>query len=92
MTYLRNKLAVISGFVSALAVAVATTSHTYAAQVYDFSSSTEEAQALQTELAAQSITIVLGAIGAFIGIALILMGAQYVWGRFKKFTGMGKKL
>jgi len=69
-----------------------TPSITLAAQGYNFSSSTAEIGALQTDLAGVSMTIVFGAIAAFIVIALALMGAGYVWGKFKKFTGIKKKL
>lgn len=83
------------GSVAVMALAVAyivAPSLTLAAQVYDFASSTEEAQALQTELADQSLTIVFGAVAAFAVIALALMGAGYVWSKFKKFTGIRKKI
>lgn len=64
----------------------------FAQTSYDFASSTSEAEALRNGLIAQAWTIAFGAIAVFIGFALALMGANYVWGKFKKFTGMKKKL
>lgn len=65
---------------------------TSAAQDYNFSSSTDEITALQVDLATIAMVIVFGAIAAFIVVALALMGGGYVWAKFKKFTGIKKKL
>lgn len=80
---------------SALALALLTTfsAHTiYAATSYSFGSTTAEVQALGGSLASTAWEVVFYAIQAFIVIAVALMGAAYVWVKFKKFTGMKKKL
>jgi len=88
-----SKIKAIATLTTAFAIALVTSPvATYAAYNFDFSSSTEEAGALTTELASQGLIIFLAGIGAFLGLAMIMLGAGWVWGRFKKFTGMGKKL
>jgi len=84
----------VAGFI-AVAVAIVATSvapSAYAVTSYNFASSSEETNALVTALAAQGLLIFLGAIAILLGIALIMLGAGWVWGRFQKFTGMKKKL
>lgn len=65
---------------------------THAQQTYDFSSSTAEVQALGGSLVSAGFTIAFYAIGAFIVLGLALMGAGYVWAKFKKFSGIGRKI
>jgi len=87
------KLASIASLAFAFAVvAITSPTVTYAAYNWDFSSSSAESQALTTELGAQGLQIFLFGIGVLLGVALVMMGAGWVFGRFKKFTGMGKKL
>jgi len=73
-------------------VAVSVAPSVHAVQSYDFASSSAESNALVQALAAQALIIYLAAIAALIGLALIMLGAGFVWGRFKKFSGLKKKL
>jgi len=79
-------LAILAGVVSLIPSA------THAAQSYNFSSSTAEAAALGTSLVSTAFVIAFAAIAAFLALAVALMGAGYVWGKFQKFTGMKKKI
>lgn len=74
--------------VSSLAVA----NFASAVTSYNFSSSTEEAGALTTALAGSVMTLFLTAFAVISGIALTLMGIAWIWSRFKKYTGIGKKI
>jgi len=80
------------GVVSAFAVALLPHAYTFAAQTYDFSSSTAESAALVTPLRNAGFTITFGAVAALITLAVALIGAGWVWGRFQKFSGMRKKI
>lgn len=83
------KVVAVAGVVGAFLLTVIPAS---AQTVYDFSSSTEEIGAMRSELVAQGWLIALGTIASIIVLALALMGAGYVWGKFKKFTGISKKI
>jgi len=89
---LKSKALGIIGTVTAFVVTLIPVAQTYAAQTYDFSSSTAETAALVGPLRNAGFTIVFGAIASLIVLAVALMGAGWVWGRFKKFSGMGKKI
>jgi len=89
---LKSKALGVAGVVTAFVVTLIPVAQTYAAQTYDFSSSTSEAAALVTPLRNAGFTIVFGAIAALVVLAVAMMGAGWVWGRFKKFSGMGKKI
>ncbi len=79
-------------FALALVAVAGVGSYASAAQTYDFSSSTEETGALVTALGGAGLNTVLSALPTLFGIALILMGIAWVWYRFKRFSGMGKKI
>jgi len=64
----------------------------HGAQTYDFSSSTSEASAFVSSLTASAFTLILSALAVLLALALTLMGIAWVWGRFKKFSGIGKKI
>jgi len=89
---LKSKLMGVAGVVGAFAISLVPHAYTFAAQTYDFSSSTAESAALVTPLRNAGFTIAFGAVAALIVLAVALIGAGWVWGRFKKFSGMGKKI
>jgi len=89
---LSTKVKALVAVVSAFAVALVPQAFTHAQTVYDFASSTEEAEALRDELLAQAMVIALGTLGAFIGFALIFMAAKFVWTKFQKWTKMRGQL
>jgi len=60
----------------------------FAAQTYNFASTTEEADAVQDALVTQGYIIILGALAALLPLALVVLGVGYVWRKFKKFSGM----
>jgi len=81
----------IGAFVASASLALAifiAPAHTFAAQVYNFASTTEESQAVQSALVAQGYVIILGALAALLPLALVVLGVGYVWRKFKKFSGM----
>lgn len=84
-----NKLKGVALVALASVVPVASAS---AQTVYDFASSSEESNALAGALTSQAFLIVFGGIAVLLTAALAFMGAGWVWGRFKKFTGIKKKI
>jgi len=81
-------LALFAAFALLLGVAPSAS----AATSYDFSSSTAEAAALTTAMAGSITTLFLTAFAVLSGIALTFMGIAWIWSRFKKYTGIGKKI
>jgi len=80
------------GALAALLALVSYVPSASAATSYDFSSSTAEASALTTAMAGSVTTLFLTAFAVISGIALTLMGIAWIWSRFKKYTGIGKKI
>lgn len=81
----------IGAFIASASLAFAiflAPAYTFAAQVYNFASTTEEADAVQDALVTQGYTIILGALAALLPLALIVLGIGYVWRKFKKLSGM----
>jgi len=78
-------------FAFALVVAfVSGVDTSHAQTVYDFASTTQEAAALQNGLKSQAFVIIFAALAALLPIALAVLGAGFVWRKFKKLTGMSK--
>lgn len=93
LSYTKSKLSSI--YFAALVFGVAVfgyASQALAAVSYDFSSSTAEASALTSAMAGSITTLFLTAFAVISGIALTLMGIAWIWSRFKKYTGIGKKI